>query len=275
MRSRSRLKQAALCLAAMTALGATIGGSGSTYASFSDFAVVEGRVGAGVWAPDPPSACGDLDDYAGIIWGTEGVDTLGGGNHPQIIMGLGGDDHLTAGNGGDCLVGGPGDDHLIGGNARDILVGGAGDDFLDGGNGKDELDAGGDGGDVCVGGNGKNTVVNCSPAADMKRGPLTELNDSGTSDPVTPGPVTPDPVTPGPAVTPPDDPPTGPDDPAPPAPIDSSESSDSRGLTPSRAEAMPSGAPTNAVATPTEAPTLDQCPASGEPSHAPACIDSE
>jgi Ca2+-binding RTX toxin-like protein len=142
-------------------------GTGTTFASFSDFDSVQASARAGVWAPDPPAACGDVSKYkGGIVWGTEGDDTLGnpdppGGNHAQIIMGLGGNDVINGGNSGDCLVGGDGNDILTGGNAKDIILGGPGDDTIDGGNGKDEMDGGDGGADTCVGGNGHNTTVNC------------------------------------------------------------------------------------------------------------------
>jgi hypothetical protein len=119
---------------------------------------------AATWAPEPPAACGDLKQYAGVVYGTQGDDILYGGNRPQIIMGLGGNDTIYGGNSGDCLVGGPGDDHLIGGNAKDILLGGPGNDYLDGGNAKDYLD-GEDDADDCDGGNGKDDVVNCDIGA--------------------------------------------------------------------------------------------------------------
>ena len=137
-------------------------GGGQTYASYSDSVVLSGNhVGAGVWAPDPPAACGPLSGYSGVVYGTTGDDTLTGGSHPQIIMGLGGNDVIHGGNGGDCLVGGDGNDRLLGENAKDILIGGDGDDYLDGGNGKDFLDGGPGTGDVCLGGNGNDTYVDC------------------------------------------------------------------------------------------------------------------
>jgi predicted ribosomally synthesized peptide with SipW-like signal peptide len=149
--------------AVATALAAAVLGStgGATYAAFSDFHVIKNnQVGAGVWAPDPPAACGPLVNYEHVIYGTPGNDNFYGGNRPQIIMGYGGDDTIHAGNSGDCLVGGEGVDHLYGGNGKDILIGGAGDDLLDGGNAKDWLD--GDlGNDTCIGGNGNDTIVNC------------------------------------------------------------------------------------------------------------------
>ena len=161
---------------------------GSTYAAFSDFAVVHASASAGVWAPDPPGECGDLTRYDSVLYGTPGDDTLvgaKGGNQRQIIMGYGGNDTLIGGNGGDCLVGGDGDDQLYGGNAKDILIGGAGDDLLDGGNGKDNGN-GGEGADVCDGGRGKNTIVNCEKAPDAALAePLTAGVDTQLAAPHT------------------------------------------------------------------------------------------
>jgi predicted ribosomally synthesized peptide with SipW-like signal peptide len=137
------------------------GGTGGTYAQFTDFQVVHAEARAGVWAPDPPAACGPVSDYSGVVYGTASDDNLTGGSHPQIIMGLGGNDVIHGGNGGDCLVGGDGNDRLLGENAKDILIGGDGDDYLDGGNGKDFLDGGPGTGDVCLGGNGNDTYVDC------------------------------------------------------------------------------------------------------------------
>src|SRR5947209_19063400 len=99
-------------------------GTGHTFASFSDYKDVPGTASAGVWAPNPPAACGPVGDYADVVYGTAGDDVLHGGNQRQIIMGLGGNDTIYGGNSGDCLVGGDGNDKLFGGNARDILIGG-------------------------------------------------------------------------------------------------------------------------------------------------------
>jgi Ca2+-binding RTX toxin-like protein len=96
------------------------------------------------------SPCGDLSQYDGIVYGTDGPDRLTGENKPQILVGLGGDDVLQGGNQHDCLIGGEGDDQLFGGNGKDVLVGGPGADHLDGGKGADTLIAGSGPGDVCV-----------------------------------------------------------------------------------------------------------------------------
>jgi Ca2+-binding RTX toxin-like protein len=160
---------------------ASLAGSDTTYAAFSDFNSVQGEASAGVWAPDPPAACDEIlsKPQATIVWGTSGDDVLEGTNHPQVIMGMGGNDVIRAGNSGDCLVGGDGDDELHGTNAKDILIGGPGNDTLDGGNGKDDID-GSDGEDVCIGGNGKNTVVNCEAASTLVA-PLSIASDPDAS----------------------------------------------------------------------------------------------
>jgi hypothetical protein len=149
---------------------------------------MHGRAGAGVWAPDPPSACGDISTYGtpparadAIVWGDAGDNEIWGGNHPQIIMGLGGNDIIHGGNSGDCLVGGDGDDQLFGDNAKDVILGGPGNDYLDGGNGKDSLDGGEGESDVCIGGNGKDQIVNCEASAPA---PLAlQLNSLSGDDP--------------------------------------------------------------------------------------------
>lgn len=168
MRTASRSTVVALGVAGALSLCLTATG-GSTYAAFSDFAVVQASATAGVWAPDPPAECGPLTDYSAVLYGTPGDDTLeapgpgnngNDGNKGQILMGYGGDDTLVGGNGKDCLVGGDGNDTLSGGNGKDILLGGGGDDTLIGGNGKDNGNGGG-GNDICQGGRGTNTLEDC------------------------------------------------------------------------------------------------------------------
>ena len=169
-----------VCVAAFVA-GTALAGSGSTYAAFSDSGEVHASASAGVWAPDPPAACGPLAQYANVVYGTPGDDVLFGGNHPQVIMGLGGDDVIHGGNSGDCLVGGDGNDHLYGGNAKDILIGDNGDDSLDGGNGKDFLD-GGAGDDDCLGGNGKDTLRDCETGAPVAPTTTMQLQAQPSTD---------------------------------------------------------------------------------------------
>jgi VCBS repeat-containing protein len=75
---------------------------------------------------------GETDVADSIINGTDGDDTLSGGNGKTTIHGLGGNDILYGGNGIDHLFGDGGNDQLIGGNGTDYLTGGAGDDLIDG-----------------------------------------------------------------------------------------------------------------------------------------------
>ena len=157
----SRRKVSTLLTAAFACGGLLTAGTQHTFASWSDFQETHAEAQAGVWAPDPPAACGSVSDYAGVVYGTTGDDVLTGGNHPQIIMGLAGNDIIHGGNSGDCLVGGDGNDTITGDNAKDTLIGGDGDDTLDGGNGKDDLDGGPGLGDVCIGGNGHDTMTDC------------------------------------------------------------------------------------------------------------------
>ena len=92
-------RRAAIAVLAFSAgaLVAQVGGPG-TYAAFSDRQVTQhqDQAGAGVWAPDPPAACGPVADYpGGVVYGTVGDDVLYGGNQAQILMGLAGDDDST------------------------------------------------------------------------------------------------------------------------------------------------------------------------------------
>jgi hypothetical protein len=162
---RAPLTQIGCGIAAAVAVGALVVPMATTYAAWSDFAVVHATVRAGVWTTDPPAACGPISSYARVLYGTPGPDLLVGGNQRQIIMGLGGNDIIRGGNSGDCLVGGDGNDLLFGGNGKDVLLGGDGDDLLDGGNSKDTLDGGAGTTDVCIGGNGKDSLIGCELAA--------------------------------------------------------------------------------------------------------------
>ncbi len=65
--------------------------------------------------------------------GTNGNDTLKGGNDAELISGFEGDDQLYGRNGSDTLLGGEGNDLLAGQNGEDVLVGGLGMDTLIGG----------------------------------------------------------------------------------------------------------------------------------------------
>lgn len=115
-----RTALAAACAIGLASL--TAGSGGATLAAFTDYAVADVVAGAGVWTPDPPAACGPVEAYAGVVWGTPGDDELVGDDRPRIYLGLGGDDVLTSSIAADCLVGGEGRDVLVG-NAATILVG--------------------------------------------------------------------------------------------------------------------------------------------------------
>lgn len=160
---------AAVCMAAA---GFSVG---STYAAWSDFAVISDNYAvAGVWetpfVPYVPLECpGELDDY-NLVLGTDGNDTitptaadpaLRTTNGPDLVFGFGGNDYIQGGNQGDCLVGGDGDDEIGGDrndeNGEDYLIGGAGNDRLDGGNGRD-LQYGGAGHDRLDGTNGNDML---------------------------------------------------------------------------------------------------------------------
>lgn len=147
--------------------------NGTTYAAWSDFAVIPVSVGAGVWLaegdPALPDQClGMVFDR--IIVGTNNHDILNGTDGNDLIFGLQGKDVLNGFGGQDCLVGGngkdelngeDGDDVLVGGNGKDELTGDDDDDVLVGGNGKDKLTGGSGTDDVCDGGRGKNTLIQC------------------------------------------------------------------------------------------------------------------
>jgi Ca2+-binding RTX toxin-like protein len=72
-----------------------------------------------------------------LILGTNGKDTLLGGDGDELIYGFGGVDVLDGGAGRDELYGGPGADWVAGGAGDDLLVGGAAGDFIQGGAGID------------------------------------------------------------------------------------------------------------------------------------------
>jgi 3-phytase len=102
------------------------------------------------------------------VIGTDGADTLAGGEGDQIIDGLGGNDVLRGdlnnasaqgNNGGnDIIYGGAGRDRIGGKGGNDQLFGDEDDDQIWGDNG-DDLINGGSGDDVLSGGNGADTFV--------------------------------------------------------------------------------------------------------------------
>ena len=166
MHSRRSLVGAGLAAVTAAGLAAVLAGTGQTYASLSDFAMVTGSAAAGVWAPDPPAACfaNNRKYPGGIVYGTSGPDVLGGGNQGQIIMGLAGDDIIHGNNAKDCLVGGPGDD------------------LIQGGNGKDHLDGGSQPGDICVVEIRKDDFTGCTPV-ERGRGGAGARRDQATPEP--------------------------------------------------------------------------------------------
>ena len=128
--------------------------------------------------------------------GTDGDDSLRGGQAHDTLLGGDGDDWLSGSSGDDLLDGGAGDDNLRGdsgddllrgGDGNDVLVGGSGADALEGGAGDDELTEsgqgstldGGDGDDILRGGNG--AVMTGGAGADTFD-ILTPDPDSGPSE---------------------------------------------------------------------------------------------
>jgi uncharacterized repeat protein (TIGR01451 family) len=94
-------------------------------------------------APDPVSSNNQLVSSTPIqgtnctMVGTQGNDTLSGGNAADVICGLGGLDSLNGNGNGDLLIGGSGNDGLHGGAGDDQLFGGLGGDQHDGASGSD------------------------------------------------------------------------------------------------------------------------------------------
>ena len=107
---------------------------------------------------DLPAGCEGIQFAGDPIFGTQGNDTINGGNKNQIIVSFEGNDTIRGGNGQDCILGGPGDDNLGGGNGIDVIDGGDGTDTVTGGNGDDKI-FGGDGDDNLNGGNGKDQIL--------------------------------------------------------------------------------------------------------------------
>lgn len=102
---------------------------------------------------DPP-----VDPPGDDQYGTEGDDTLMGGNDGDRIFGRGGDDRISGIAGNNWLRGGDGNDTLSGGMAHDTLLGDEGDDELRGGSGDDSL-LGGMGEDTLAAGYGADTLL--------------------------------------------------------------------------------------------------------------------
>ena len=110
--------------------------------------------GSSSWYAATPELLGVIAAPDDVRRGTEGNDTLLGGNDADRIHGLGGDDLILAGDGDDRLNGGAGadvihgangNDRLYGMSGQDVLVPGAGRDIVDGGTGDDLIVADRDG----------------------------------------------------------------------------------------------------------------------------------
>ncbi len=106
---------------------------------------------------DEASRIGLLRGHDELI-GSNGNDTVFGGNGRDEIHGEGGNDFLFGGRHADSLFGGEGNDRLKAGAGHDHLDGGEGNDRLVAGKGRDHLD-GGEGNDNLSGGKGSDTFV--------------------------------------------------------------------------------------------------------------------
>ncbi|MEA5624999.1 calcium-binding protein [Nostoc sp. UHCC 0251] len=110
--------------------------------------------------PRPPGPFGLDVDFADVINGLDGNDSLTGGSTDDTLNGGTGDDTLRGQDGNDSLDGGRfGDDNLDGGDGNDILDGnGFGYSTLNGGSGDDTLYSGGIGRDILNGGDGNDLL---------------------------------------------------------------------------------------------------------------------
>ena len=68
----------------------------------------------------------DADDFANIVRGGAGFDTIRAGVGADRLFGEGGNDSIEGGTGSDMLDGGEGADALDGGAGDDTLIGGLG-----------------------------------------------------------------------------------------------------------------------------------------------------
>ena len=100
----------------------------------------------------------DADDFANIVRGGAGFDTIRAGGGADRLFGEDGNDWVEGGTGSDMLDGGEGADALDGGAGNDTLIGGLGSDNIAGGEGDDNLD-GGEGADTLLGGGGSDVIV--------------------------------------------------------------------------------------------------------------------
>ena len=95
---------------------------------------------------------------ADLIIGTNGPDTINGGNLNDEIYGCNGNDDLNGNADNDFIDGGEGIDDIKGEGGNDVLIGGPGNDALDGG-GDDDTLTGGPGADDFKCGGGTDTIT--------------------------------------------------------------------------------------------------------------------
>jgi hypothetical protein len=89
----------------------------------------------------------------GLLRGTDGPDSLYGGDGDDTIRALGGKDHILGGPGNNVIYGGPGGEGVLDGDeGDDVIYGGSGVDYINGKEGEDVI-YGGDGNDWLSGGN--------------------------------------------------------------------------------------------------------------------------
>ena len=111
----------------------------------------------------------DADDFANIVRGGAGFDTIRAGGGADRLFGEDGNDSVEGGTGSDMLDGGEGADALDGGAGNDTLIGGLGADNIAGGEGDDSLD-GGEGADTLLGGGGSDVIVGGAGADSLDGG---------------------------------------------------------------------------------------------------------
>ena len=92
-----------------------------------------------------------------LIQGREGDDILNGGDERDTLLGHGGDDVLIGNDGSDMLCAGEGDDFIAGNNGNDLIEGQGGNDFATGDYANDRV-FGNDGNDTLLGGRGMDLV---------------------------------------------------------------------------------------------------------------------
>ena len=85
------------------------------------------------------AACSSSPQGGEAQIGTDGNDTLTGGEGQDTFYGRGGDDLIRGGKNRDFLAGDEGDDVISGGDGNDQISGGEGDDVLNGGQGDDDI----------------------------------------------------------------------------------------------------------------------------------------